>query len=549
MSTETDPNVIYGGDPEAITRVDENCPSFGAMVLEDLGLGKDKPCFINAITNEIWTYKDMLDQTSLMARVLHGAGAKQNDVIAIVSENRFEYPAVVFGAIYLGVIVAPCSVTQTERELKHSLLLTKPKFVFTSPLTAELAIKVCKSLTFVEKVIVFGKKKFNDRSILWDVFIYKYEAKTFNVQDYASQRIGRDNVAYIASSSGTTGVPKGVLITQGNIMSVVQGTRDRFTRGGTMIVWSVAPWFHSLGFFSMVLYACSRVATFVFLPKFEEETFLRCVQDYKVSTIVAVPPIIVFLAKSPLVDQYDLSSLRNITCSAAALSREIEDQVRERFSKKYKVDLHIRQAYGMSETTLGTLRPTYTIKPGSVGEPVSGVYCKVIDENGKSLGPNERGELCFKGDRIMKGYVNDTAATKRIIDENGWLHTGDIAYYDEDKQFYIVDRLKELIKYNANQVPPAEIEALLISNPKVKDCGVIGIPDEKAGELPFAYVVKQDGANLTEDEVVQFVADNASKVKWLRGGVRFIDEIPRNQTGKLLRREMRKMYKNSKSKL
>lgn len=177
------------------------------------------------------------------------------------------------------------------------------------------------------------------------------------------------------------------------------------------------------------------------------------------------------------------------------------------------------------------------------------MYSKVIDENGKSLGPNQRGELCFKGDRIMKGYVNDSAATENTIDKDGWLHSGDIAYYDEDKQFYIVDRLKELIKYNANQVPPAEIEAILLSNPKVKDCGVIGIPDEKAGELPFAYVVKQQGVQLTEQEVIQFVADNTSKVKWLRGGVKFIDEIPRNPTGKLLRREMREMYKNSKSKL
>lgn len=149
----------------------------------------------------------------------------------------------------------------------------------------------------------------------------------------------------------------------------------------------------------------------------------------------------------------------------------------------------------------------------------------------------------------MKGYVGDSVATNNTIDKDGWLHSGDIAYYDEDKQFYIVDRLKELIKYNANQVPPAEIEALLLSNPKVKDCGVIGIPDENAGELPFAYVVKQDGVDLTEEEIVQFVADNASKVKWLRGGARVIDQIPRNTTGKLLRREMREMHKISKSKL
>lgn len=149
----------------------------------------------------------------------------------------------------------------------------------------------------------------------------------------------------------------------------------------------------------------------------------------------------------------------------------------------------------------------------------------------------------------MKGYLNDADATKNAVDKNGWLHTGDIGYYDEDKHFFIVDRLKELIKYNAYQVAPAELEALLLSNPKVKDCCVIGIPDEKSGELPFAYVVKQPGVELTDKEVVQFVADNTSKVKQLRGGARFVDEIPRNASGKILRRQMREMYRASKSKL
>lgn len=165
------------------------------------------------------------------------------------------------------------------------------------------------------------------------------------------------------------------------------------------------------------------------------------------------------------------------------------------------------------------------------------------------MGPNQRGELCFKGNLIMKGYANDKTATQNTIDKDGWLHSGDIGYYDEDKQFFIVDRLKELIKYNAYQVAPAEIEALLLSFPKVKDCCVIGIPDEKAGELPFAFVVKQPGIELTEKEVIEFVADNASKAKRLRGGVKFVAEIPRNASGKLLRREMREMYKSLKAKL
>lgn len=201
-------------------------------------------------------------------------------------------------------------------ELKHALELSRPKLVFTSPLTAKLTIKVCKSLTFVEQVIVFGRTKFVDGTILLDEFIRKFEKKEFNVEDHVKSRVSRDQVVYIASSSGTTGMPKGVLITQENIMSVVQGNRDIFTlakiiQGQTLISLSVAPWFHSMGFFVMILNACSRDVTFVFLPKFEDETFLRCIQDYKVSTMAVVPPLMVFLAKSPLFEKYDLSSLKS----------------------------------------------------------------------------------------------------------------------------------------------------------------------------------------------------------------------------------------------
>ena len=203
----------------------------------------------------------------------------------------------------------------------------------------------------------------------------------------------------------------------------------------------------------------------------------------------------------------------------------------------------------MSETTYGIIETVEIVKLGSIGGALRGVYVKVIDENGRSLGQNQHGELCFKSNRVMKGYINNPEATHEAIDPDGWLHTGDIGYYDEDKQFYIVDRLKELIKYKGNQVPPAEIEGLLLSNSKVKDCGVIGIPDEDSGELPFAFVVKQPGVTLTEKEVQDFVAKNASKAKWLRGGVKFIEEVPKNPSGKILRRELRELHKSSKSKL
>lgn len=234
-----------------------------------------------------------------------------------------------------------------------------------------------------------------------------------------------------------------------------------------------------------------------------------------------------------------------IFCGAAPLSRETELELKKRFKQK----VAIVQGYGMSETTYGILGSVVEMKPGSVGKILKGCYVKVIDENGKSLGPNKRGELCFKGTKIMKGYLNDQKATVETIDKDGWLHTGDIGYYDEDQQFFVVDRLKELIKYKAFQVAPAELEGLLLSNPKIKDAGVIGIPDERAGELPLAFVVKQPGANLTESEVKNFVAKNVSNSKWLRGGVRFVEEIPKNPSGKILRRMLKELYVNTRAKL
>lgn len=221
-----------------------------------------------------------------------------------------------------------------------------------------------------------------------------------------------------------------------------------------------------------------------------------------------VPPLMVFLAKHPLVDNYDISSVRELLCGAAPLSKETEDAVYKRLHKNKS--LNIRQGYGMSETTLSTLMQRDDLrKPGSVGTVLKGIWVKVIDpDTGLALGPNKPGELCFKGSQIMKGYIGDDAATKNTIDDKGFLHTGDIGYYDEDFHFFIIDRLKELIKYKGYQVPPAEIEAVLLTNPKIRDAAVIGKPEEESGELPLAFVVKQADVELTEQDVIKYVDGN-----------------------------------------
>lgn len=283
------------------------------------------------------------------------------------------------------------------------------------------------------------------------------------------------------------------------------------------------------------------------MPRFEEELFLRSIQNYKITTLYLVPPLMIFLAKHPLVLKYDMSSIIEINCGAAPLRKDIQELIKERL----KVS-NIRQGYGLTETTLAvTLQPMNTYKFGTSGTLAPNMMGKVIDpKSGEPLGPFQEGELCFKGPLIMKEYHKNPEATALTI-KDGWLHTGDIGYYDHEGFWFIIDRLKELIKFKGFQVPPAELESILLTNPKIKEAAVIGIPDEASGELPLAFVVKVPNSNLTENDVIKYVEGNVSYHKRLHGGVIFIDEIPKNPSGKILRRILREQVKNRqfKSKL
>lgn len=198
----------------------------------------------------------------------------------------------------------------------------------------------------------------------------------------------------------------------------------------------------------------------------------------------------------------------------------------------------------MSETTYGVLiQTTGFMKHGSVGILSFGTSCKVVHtETGALLGPNESGELCFQGPLVMKGYINNEEETNKII-KDGWLHSGDIGYYDDNKEFFIVDRLKELIKYKGYQVPPAELEAILLTHPKINDVAVVGIPDDDAGEVAMAFVVKKPNVEIEEEEITSFVASQTSPAKRLHGGVRFIAEIPKSSSGKILRKDVKLLVK------
>lgn len=271
---------------------------------------------------------------------------------------------------------------------------------------------------------------------------------------------------------------------------------------GERIVMGNLPMFHAYGMNVFIGSAIVR-EKIVLLRRFVEDDFLRYIHMYRITSVYVVPPMMLLLAKSPTVDRYDLSSLYTVWCGAAPLAESVVRAVQQRIGFK-----NFRQGYGMTEGTYALLAQddhTHTI--GSVGVLLKGVRGKVIDvKTGKALGPNESGEMHFKGDNLMRGYVGNPQATKETIDSNGWLHTGDIGYYDESGEWYVVDRIKELIKYKGFQVPPAEIEALLLTHEGVQDAGVIGVPDPKCGELALAFVVRRPHSSITEKNIIDFVA-------------------------------------------
>ncbi len=270
------------------------------------------------------------------------------------------------------------------------------------------------------------------------------------------------------------------------------------------------------------------------MSRFDLEKFCEAVEKHRPQRAHLVPPIIIQLAKNPIVDNYDLSSLDMIVSAAAPLSSETEKAVLDR------IGCRIKQGWGMSELSpLGTFTSDFNVRSGSVGQLSPDTYGKVVDPTGKSLAANETGELMIKGPQVMMGYLNDAEKTAECLSEDGWLRTGDVAHYDDDGFFYITDRLKELIKVRGYQVAPAELEALLLTHPKLSDAAVIPVPDEMSGELPRAYVSLKDGVSeddVTEDDVKAFVKEHVASYKRLEGGVRFIDKVPKSASGKILRR-------------
>ncbi|CAI7774440.1 unnamed protein product [Closterium sp. NIES-53] len=346
-------------------------------------------------------------------------------------------------------------------------------------------------------------------------------------------------------SSGTTGVSKGVMLTHRNLIANVQqllaGTNPRLDLCAEDVVLGLLPMFHIYAITLVNLLSLRGGACVVTLPRFDLHQYLGTLQDYKVTVAPIVPPIILAMAKLPLVDSFDLSSLRRVVSGAAPLGAELETAFRAKFPT-----VQLGQGYGMTEAS-----PTVTASrlfarvprppaPGSCGSVLPLTQVKVVHTStGESLPPNERGELWVRGPQVMKGYLNNPEATAATITPDRWLRTGDVAYVDKMGEIFVVDRVKELIKVKGFQVPPAELEGLLIAHPDIADAAVVPAPSEESGEVPVAFVVlRQGGAKLSVNEVKDFISKQVATYKRLHDVI-FVDSIPKTASGKVLRKDLK----------
>ncbi len=498
-------------------------PAF--KLIEDVSRRLPEKTAIIFTDGRIFTYKELANHIDAFARALVNTGVEKGDVVAIDMPNCPEYVIAFHGCLKAGATVTTMNPLYKEREVRYQLNDSKAKLVISITSLSE-TIEKAREETEVETV-VFA----DEESGVWRMIREASDAKLsidFNV---------REDVAVLPYSSGTTGLPKGVMLTHYNITSNILQTLGTKEITEEDVVLAFLPFFHIYGMTVLMNVTLAAGATLVIMPRFEMDLFLKLIQEYKVTKTYIAPPIALALTQVPDIKKLDLSSLKSITSAAAPLPKEVGIKLQELLPHAI-----VKQGYGMTEASpVVTINPLdrKKVKIDSVGPPIPDTELKIVDieDPEKVLPLGEVGELAIKGPQIMKGYLNRPEETRKVLTEDGWYLSGDIARIDEDGYVYILDRKKEMIKYKGYQIAPAELESVLLSHPAVLDAAVIPKPHPEAGEIPKAFVVLKKKAAVSSEELMEFVANQVAPYKKIRE-VEFVESIPKSATGKILRKHL-----------
>ncbi|MBN9796733.1 MULTISPECIES: AMP-binding protein [Pseudonocardia] len=498
------------------------------LFADGFGDRADAPAIVDGTTGDQLTYTEFHGLVEKIAGGLAARGIGTGDVVALFAPNLPQWAALFHGILRANGIVTSANSMYTGGELAHQLKDSGAKMVITVSPFLDRAVAGAKEAGLSEDVVLTIDATEGHDS-LRDLVGSGAPAPELTTT--------ATDTAVLPYSSGTTGLAKGVVLTHRNLVANLLQIQAMGDVTSETKIMAFLPFFHIYGMTVMMNQGLHARATVVTMPKFDLEQFLTITQDLQVDRLYIAPPVAVALAKHPIIDKFDLSCVKTVFSGAAPLDGELGRAVAKR------LDCTVLQGYGMTE-----LSPVSHCMPDNRGDldlnssgfALPNIECKLVDpESGEEVGVGERGELWVKGPNVMVGYLNNSEATDATKDADGFLHTGDIAVVDDEGVYSIVDRVKELIKYKGYQVPPAELEALLLTHDKIADTAVIGVKDADGEEVPKAFVVKQaSDEDLTEDDVMSFVAEKVAPHKKVRV-VEFIDQIPKSASGKILRKDLR----------
>ncbi|EON66726.1 hypothetical protein W97_05972 [Coniosporium apollinis CBS 100218] len=519
---------------------------------KDRAFPDDKVIYLDPSTSRSYTYAQV-KQTALD----FGAGLRalwdwqKGDVLALYTPNCIDTPAITWGTHWAGGVLSPANPGYTAEELAFQLKDAGAKALVTQMPFLANARKAAKMVGLDEsRIVVMG----DERDGTGRVKHFSSIRNTSGATRYRKRKVDpKEDLAFLVYSSGTTGHPKGVMLTHRNIVSNVlmikagEGGKLGWNNGadgsGDRVL-AFLPFFHIYGLTCLIHQSLYTGFTLVVMSKFDIESFCRIIQAHRITFAYVVPPVVLLLSKHPIVAKYDLSSVRMMNSGAAPLTRELVEALHARLK------IPVKQGYGLSETSPTThTQPweTWNTTIGSVGTLLPNQVAKYMSPEETEVPAGQTGELWIQGPNIFKGYLNNEAMTANALTADGYFKTGDVGFQDKDGNFYITDRVKELIKYKGFQVPPAELEGLLLSHPCIEDVAVVGVYDKaQATEVPRAYVVVAKGvaeSKKTEEEIVGWVRGKVAGHKRLRGGVRFVNEIPKSVSGKILRRVLKMRVK------
>jgi acyl-CoA synthetase (AMP-forming)/AMP-acid ligase II len=469
----------------------------------------DKPALVDGASGAVTTYAELAERVSAVAAGLAADGIGPGDAVGLLAPNSADWPVAFHAAVSLGAIVTSLNPLLRPAEIAAQLRQARAKAV----IVAE-ALRAAVEGAGVERV-------------------YALESlPTGGAAAGAAPVDPAGDLAVLPFSSGTTGVSKGVMLTHRNLVANMEQIRAVHRIGERDVLIGLLPFFHIYGQTVVINLGLSQGATIVVMPRFEMGFFLDLLERHRVTRAHVAPPVVLGLAKAPGVEGRELA-LRVVISGAAPLDADTANRASERLGAP------VRQGYGMTEaspvTHFAADEELDEQDPGAIGHLIGSTEGRLVDpDSGEDT--DGAGEIWIRGPQVMRGYLADAAATATTLTEDGWLKTGDVARVEEGEVWRIVDRVKELIKYKGYQVPPAELEALLIGHPAVADAAVIPVPDEAGGEAPKACVVA--AGELDEDDLIAWVAERVAPYKRIRA-VELVDEIPKSPSGKILRRLLR----------